>query len=706
MPMLDDTAATADAVELRPLFHALLSPWDHPEVIAPAATLAREGLERAGAGAEEGSEALAHSAAQLVADARTRAERAAGETCERIPRALHAHALRQVAPLLAAARAWLRELSNVSVCHLAHAAGLTACTIALEDAPGEYAIVARALRGLGAELHDPRSALFSQDPDVDVRAFELPVLLLGMAPLHRASLPELLGVCLGYPATIARAAASRLLDRVDPGGAARLRAADETLTREALGCARALALRDRGDDLRRRFWSRVARGLRAVTAWSEPFAALLRELEEPFDPVRRRVAAVLAAKAPFARGYHGGRRLAGRTFDEWLAAAAEPLALVDALAASQYVVPGDASASPFFREAVRPHGGMAGVFSPEELEVLRAWIDALPSHAPPARVRRPAEAAPERVERTPACARPRVAAAAAHAALEVRELFHGLVNVDVDPQVVVHGRRHVEHVLRAAAAEVTADDWAVTPDALWPRLQAWYRAQFERQLTRAGAEPAPPRDRSAFALHLLQDAPFVLMDGAWLQTVASRPWHQDTTRALLRIWWDEVGGGDPARNHAVLYRSLLASAGWDLPELTSRRFVEVRELLDSAFEAPAFLLGMSYMPSEFLPEFLGVNLAVEISGVGVAFRRLAELARRFGLDPHVFELHDSIDNGASGHSAVALGAVLLEVERTATRDGATRAAEALRRVLVGYRAFSWSRRRLNAERVACVGFRI
>ena len=78
----------------------------------------------------------------------------------------------------------------------------------------------------------------------------------------------------------------------------------------------------------------------------------------------------------------------------------------------------------------------------------------------------------------------------------------------------------------------------------------------------------------------------------------------------------------------------------------------------------------------FLPEMLGLNLAIEATGVGGIYLTWSHNAERRGNQWQAlyFRLHNSIDNYASGHTKWSLAAVQAFLART--RDAAPAAVDA------------------------------
>lgn len=150
----------------------------------------------------------------------------------------------------------------------------------------------------------------------------------------------------------------------------------------------------------------------------------------------------------------------------------------------------------------------------------------------------------------------------------------------------------------------------------------------------------------AHALYFLQQvAPSKLVDGAWLYGAVK---HADDWRyhGLIRTYLEELGDGDPALNHVLLYRNLL-----------SEHDCAPNGLLDEVLYLQGTIqLALGHLSDEFLPEVLGYNLGYEqlpLHLLITAFE-LSEL----GIDPYYFTLHVTIDNASSGHAYKAVQAVM------------------------------------------------
>lgn len=150
----------------------------------------------------------------------------------------------------------------------------------------------------------------------------------------------------------------------------------------------------------------------------------------------------------------------------------------------------------------------------------------------------------------------------------------------------------------------------------------------------------------AHALYFLQQvAPSKLVDGAWLYGTVK---HADDWRyhSLIRTYLEELGDGEPALNHVLLYRNLL----------NEHDCAAHAPLDDALYLQGALQLALGHLSDDFLPEVLGYNLGYEQLPLHLLITAF-EL-RELGIDPYYFTLHVTIDNASSGHAHKAVQAVL------------------------------------------------
>ncbi|TDF83928.1 iron-containing redox enzyme family protein [Pseudomonas sp. H9] len=149
----------------------------------------------------------------------------------------------------------------------------------------------------------------------------------------------------------------------------------------------------------------------------------------------------------------------------------------------------------------------------------------------------------------------------------------------------------------------------------------------------------------AHALYFLQHvAPTKAVDGAWLFGTL-RHWDDPRYHGLIRTYLEELGDGDPACNHVLIYRRLLASLGCHEPIA----------LPDERYLQGALQLALGLNSEAFLPEVVGYNLGYEQLPLHllVSAFELTEL----GIDAQYFRLHVTIDNTSTGHACKAVEAL-------------------------------------------------
>ncbi|RYZ11586.1 MAG: iron-containing redox enzyme family protein [Comamonadaceae bacterium] len=168
-----------------------------------------------------------------------------------------------------------------------------------------------------------------------------------------------------------------------------------------------------------------------------------------------------------------------------------------------------------------------------------------------------------------------------------------------------------------------------------------YQAYLARR--KAGA-PREYFGNRAHALYFLRTvAPTKLVDGAWLYGLLAQfrnPRYSD----LVHTYVEELGNGQPDKNHVLLFRQLLDAHGID----------DWQEQQDAHFEQGAIQLALATCTEEFLPEVIGFNLGYEQLPLHLLIT--AYELNELGIDPYYFTLHVTVDNAASGHASRAVKA--------------------------------------------------
>lgn len=420
------------------------------------------------------------------------------------------------------------------------------------------------------------------------------------------------------------------------------------------------------------------------------------ELDAARDPAYE-MAELIRRRAGEGSVYHHRFQLSGRPLASWLAdSRTDPGPFLAALAQSRLVTPGHSDRSPLVNGLVLDRGPMFRVFAGDDLAVIRRWIDALPA----------------RGDAIQAANRPRQASELSLTAFEAdppdpghpprspREAYHRLQRRTVTPALRRFALQYVQR--RLARSRHRIGSTSMPLPSQWPveGLRPWLTAQHEqhaREFEETADVPLPSRDELIDTT--VQLAPLALIDGAWLHGFTD--YEQASTsigHALFDTYWDELGNGDPALNHPLIYRQVLAEMDVQLPPTGSREFAFWPGFRDSSFELPVYWLCIGRFPRTFLPEVLGLNLAMELSGVGGSYRRARIVLRHHGFSTRFVDIHNTIDNVATGHSAWAADATDTYLSTLPSSSEAGARAAAWERVRTGYRSLTLPPRNRVARR--------
>jgi hypothetical protein len=524
------------------------------------------------------------------------------------------------------------------------------------------------------------SARLQGDLGIQELSFELPTIDLAMSRFPDRFMPEILGACLydaarGVP-SIVRAAVEQLratgkIIAVDlfPSEVEQQRLLDEVLL------AITLFIRDfKGNSadlvaLIGRIYLSTTLRARSCSAWSEHIASLAsRGYLQP----RARMLRMLQGKSKYAVGYHSHLRLGKCPFDQLLVQ--NPRQFMSELAASRYIVPGEPDRSALLTSLVAPKGKMFRIFQPDELDVIRAWVSSLA----------PAEnEANDRILRTAGgvgknatisgdsvsygswIANTRTPERANAQSVTARDMYYRLLPAEQDAEIRPLALDYALRWLRLSERQIAIGK---RPPPLREYNQRAFNDWFDETVSKqiASYHPKDPKDfksRDCVVDEAVQLCPLVMIDGAWLQGWCG-PGLTDTPigRILYTIYSDEIGNGDTSLNHPNIYRTLMNEMGVDLPEIGSSSFADWDGFRDESFRVPVLWLSLALFPRRFLPETLGLNLAMELSGVGGAYRSARDELRYYGFSSHFVDLHNTIDNVSTGHSAMAMEAIQIYLD--------------------------------------------
>jgi hypothetical protein len=626
-----------------------------------------------------------------------------------------AYLLKQYAPTALLDGCWLQNCSSAATSHTESSIGmlkLYAHEIGGGDPAQHHGNAFRDLKhGLGVYLPEVGSFAFIEQRDITDASFVHPVFLLAISQFPRSFTPELLGLNVFYYICGICPLYLALRDRIKQLGATTRFLDLHVLDRSIHGPAQtavSMIKRDMNSAAERgnvdidQHWRRIRRGFAAACSASlEELDRGLRYLRSPQKSPREKMSEMLERKAHHAFGYHADVVLEGKTLNEWLDPDhLDTARFLDAFARSRFVSPGNANGSLLFRRVLAFRGPMFRVFSPDEMNVIAKWIDSLPQERgasdPPSpatsnndhRPAPPARAGSSSPLRTAQKEFDRVSIKQ-YSQKPLSELYYYTLNIEYFPDVRPYARRFVMRWLRLAARGLKRGK---RPLPFEPydhgALDSWLEAQHRRQVeSYRGKGSEPLQSREELIDSTVQQAPMILIDGAWVQNSSNASTsHTRVASKLFHIYYDEVGNGDVTLNHPNVFRELLAQMGVELPEFGTLEFSRWPGFRPEAFRVPVFWLCLSQFPKRFLPETLGLNLAMELAGVGGAYRDAIDALRYYGFDPCFIELHNTIDNVSTGHTAWAIEAIKCHMDEIFARGGTELVEDHWHRVWTGYRA--------------------
>lgn len=390
---------------------------------------------------------------------------------------------------------------------------------------------------------------------------------------------------------------------------------------------------------------------------------------------------VLEEKKRFAKGYHAKVQLGDKSLDAWLAAEPfEGTQLLAHLRASRWISPGNPEQSPLLK-LLAFGGPMFGVFSLKEREILSAWIqnpDQVVQKSGPSTVKlqRPAKTLRSRPRDIPS----------------KRALCKSLLAIESTLESPPSASEYLDGLFRKASWMNRLGFARLLPKRysaleLERRLEKAHRKSLERY----ARQPTRLKKDLPFCRWLIEQwAPAILCDGAWLWSAHAADRHTLDHRLLARTHLEEIGDGALDQNHPHIYRALMRQLDLDLPPVGDPAFADHPALSESAFHLPCLLLAIGFCSQRYWPELIGLNLAIETSGLGEHYRRVIDVLKSLDLNPKIIELHLSIDNLSSGHSRWALESIEALLEDARSLGGESLSEEIWARVRRGYTALTLS----------------
>lgn len=719
----DSKRTEAEAASERALFYRLLHVDDYDSILPAVLSKMTARLDEAERSASDFPEALGpldcEKLDQRVQEIRALALERQGQLSELardLSRDQCIHLLKQYAPTALLDGCWLQNFSSAVTSHTKVAAALLKL-YSTEIGDGDHSrhhgnAFRDLMQSLGVYLPDVPTVAFGEQRDVGDAAFSYPVFLLSISQFPRSFTPEILGLSLFYyvyginPLYLALrnrleklGASTRFLDvhRLGPSIEGQAAAIVDTV-KDYLGL-----VAKRSAEEAHRHWLRVRRGFNAANLASrQAMDAAILFIHSPAASPHEKMRALITRIARYAKGYHSGAMMQGKSLDDWMNPdELEPESFLDAFARSPWVSPGNAKSSYFFRKLVTFRGPMFRVFSPEELDVIAQWMDNLPHEVkrerPQSRGResRPNGGPQASNEKSnghqPTNGKSEHESIERYSKVPLSELYYYLLNIERFPDVRPFAKHFAKRWLAQAGRELRRGERPLPFEPYrHDDLDLWLDAQHMRQVgsyVKDSDEPAQTREEIIEST--IQLAPTTLIDGTWIQRAFNAGMsHTVIASKMFHIYYDEVGNGDTELNHPNVFRELLAQMDVELPEFGTLEFSHCPLFREESFRVPVFWLSISQFPRSFLSETLGLNLAMELSGVGGTYRSAIDALKHHGFDPYFVELHNNIDNVSTGHTAWAISAIKYHLDEMFARGGAELVEEHWQRVWTGYRALA------------------
>ncbi len=406
-------------------------------------------------------------------------------------------------------------------------------------------------------------------------------------------------------------------------------------------------------------------------------------------------------KSKYAVGYHQRLKLSKHHFDDLIVK--DPELFVKYLARSPWVKPGHPEKSMLLGTLIDFEGPMFRIFSEDELGVIHRWIASLS----PDLAGSPDILKDQRIKdhlglslifhHVNTIKPPSEGQKKYLRARQSRTLYHRLLNIEQYPLIYSEALDFCERWLARSARRICQSNHALPFQSYSHKaLNEWFEHKALDQAKSYSKNIDVQKSREDVINEAVQLCPMIFIDGAWIQKWSNISLLSSPMGGLLyRIFSDEIGNGDPRLNHPNIYRSLMESMGIQLPDFRTIEFAQDHRFSDASFSIPAFWLSLSLFPHRFIPETLGLNLAMELSGVGGAYRTARDELSHYGFSTLFVDLHNTIDNVSSGHSAMAVRAIEIYMSSLTQINDSLCLEDHWKRIWIGYQSldlpdFHWT----------------
>lgn len=568
----------------------------------------------------------------------------------------------QSAAILLTQPCWLQNISQIACSQSSTAIQLMSIYLQLTQAEKGYADLTESYRSLLLTAgHLPPvlySYQYSQQPEILTTMFDFATCQLALQRFPRVLCPEILGFTLAYcqmPTLIEICSPNQQLCSV-------FFKQRQQITQKQLpfllSCIENyLAIFKPQKQI---LWQRIQTGFWCYQWHMQRCRDQFKTaLEKPLS-TNQLITKIFQKKVLAAIGHHQKIQLQGKSLDTWFAGMPEnSQLLLQALKQSKYVDKQNPEESPLLKMFAFG-GAMFGVLEPSEIAILKKLLQGKFDETS---INFSAEKIKPQEQVKPMS----VALNNQYAQLNNRELYYYLINADLFPDILPIAQKKLGKLLSYCKYFNKLPFKHYSHQQFESYLEAIYQREMHAYQPLQGK---PKISKTAYKWGLEQMAPTILIDGCWLQnSLTVKNISPDIAQILCKIYADEIGNGQLEQNHSYIFQQLLDSLKIKLPPVASAEFVKHRRFINTAFDLPVYMLSLSHFSVEFLPELLGLNMAIEISGLGRYYLRLVEELNYWGIDPTIVKIHISIDNVASGHTLLAKKAIQLYMDEIKQRTG-------------------------------------
>ncbi len=568
----------------------------------------------------------------------------------------------QTTTILLTQPAWLENISRIVCCQTRFASQLISVYLKITnkgEAGDLLSLCQSLILACGGKIPVLYRYSYCSSPEIPENMFDFSAIQLAFRYFPRIYFPEILGF------TLANCQFPTLIEVCFPDHRLpmkfferRRRCSEEQLP------ALYICIRDYLDLFPRQkseIWQRIQRGFWLYQLQMQRCRDQFNEkLETPLEP-QQAIADLFQKKKLAAIGHHQNIKLEGQSLDVWFEGMPDNhQQFLKALKKSGYVDSENPSASRLLK-LFEFQGPMFGVLDQSELQIVTDWLKNGPTEISINTVKQQKHfCVTEQNTRD-------INSAKTYSGLSNRNLYYYLVNADLFSDVLPEAKKRLTKLLL----------WCGFFNSLpfkhyhYEQFESWIDQGYQSEM--AAYEPLqgkPKISREAYIWGIEQIAPMILIDGCWIQnSLAIQHDYPEIARILFEIYCDEIGNGHLEQNHPFIFRQLLESLSINLPSVHSRDFITHHGFIHSAFDLPVYMLALSSHSAEFLPELLGLNMAIEVSGLGKDYMKLVDEWTYWGINPEIARIHISIDNIASGHTFLAKKAIQIYMDDVLHRTG-------------------------------------